>query len=413
MKRMLFAVCILAILILTLTACAGPQGDPGAIGPAGPPGPEGPQGPAGKDGAPGPAGADLSGAEYVGSQVCSGCHAEIYNLHANSGHAHALSKIASGAAPDFPYSQLSDPPQGYTWEDISYVLGGYGWQAIFANKDGFIITDEPGKSGNAEYGNQYNLENKDLEKRAGFVSFSAGEADLKNDCVACHTTGYSPAGNQDDLPGIVGVWKEDGVQCERCHGPGSLHMKNPQGLRMFIERDAEACGECHQVDDSGSLYAKDGFINHTQQYVELAKGKHLTLECSNCHNVHSGAVQLEQAGEPVSKLECKNCHYAQANNHKVAMHKNFACTQCHMPPMVLNAWGDAEKYTADMPTHLFAINPALSSQFSEDGAQVQAQISLDYACKHCHGGGLVMAIEDALLLSTATGYHEPQALPTP
>jgi hypothetical protein len=334
-------------------------------------------------------------------------------MFSKSGHASALSKVVEGKAPEFPFSNLNDPPSGYTWNDISYVLGGYGWQAIFTNKDGYIITDEPGKSGNSEYKNQFNLANEALEQKAGFISFHAGEPELKDDCVKCHTTGYSASGSQDDLAGIVGTWKEDGVKCERCHGPGSLHIKNPQGVRMFIDRASQACGECHKSDDTGQVYAKDSFINHSQQYAEIAKSKHMVLNCTTCHNPHSGVVQLEQADLPTTRTECTNCHYNQANNQKVATHKNFTCTQCHMAPMVLNAWGNAEKFTADMPTHLFGINPFLTSQFSEDGLTSQPQISTDYACKHCHGGGIATVKDDTLLKATAAGYHQPQSAPTP
>lgn len=65
------------ILILSciLAACTGPQGEQGLVGSAGPAGPEGPAGPIGE---PGPVGEpEPSGAEYVGDQLCSGCH---YNL---------------------------------------------------------------------------------------------------------------------------------------------------------------------------------------------------------------------------------------------------------------------------------------------------------------------------------------------
>lgn len=413
MKKILFAASLLALMVLLLAACAGPEGPQGKVGPAGPPGPEGPQGPNGEVGPAGPAGAGISEAEYVGSTVCAGCHSEIAAVHTKSGHAFALRKVADGQTPEYPFSQLGDPPAGYTWADISYILGGYGWQAIFANKDGFIITDEPGKSGNTDYENQYNLANKTLEKSAGFVSFHAGEAELKNDCVACHTTGYSPNGSQDDLTGIVGTWKEDGVQCERCHGPGSIHITNPAVVPMQIDRSSQFCGECHQADPSGQVLAKDSFVNHAQQYAEIAKGKHLVLDCTDCHNPHSGVVQLDQADQATTKLECTNCHYNEQNNQKVAMHKNFSCTQCHMAPLTLNAWGIAENFTADMPSHLFAINPNQTGQFSEDGLTSQPQISLDYACKHCHGGGIATVKEDALLKETAAGYHDrqPQAAP--
>ena len=52
-----------------------------------------------------------------------------------------------------------------------------------------------------------------------------------------------------------------------------------------------------------------------------------------------------------------------------------------------------------------AINPALTSQFSQDGLTSAAQISLDYACKSCHTPGGDTALPDDTLVQMATGYH--------
>lgn len=423
MKRSIFLLSGLLLIMLILAACAGPEGPQGPTGPAGPPGPEGPQGPPGEQGPAGPQGepgADAApgtgGAaapEYVGSQTCIGCHSPIGEVFALSGHAHALSKIVDGQSPQPPYQTFGDPPQGYTWDQISYVIGGYNWQAIFANQDGYIITDEPGASGNAEYGNQFNFANSALGKEAGFVPYRAGEADLKNDCVACHTTGYSSSGSQDDLPGIVGTWKEDGVTCERCHGPGSQHVANPQAVKPVIDRSSDLCAECHKTEDGLKVLAKDGFIIHAQQYSEVFQSKHLVLECSDCHDAHSGVVQLKKQNLALTRTQCANCHYESATYQKVAMHQSFACTSCHMPPLVKSGWSDLEKFTADMATHLFAVDPNQTGQFNADGTESLSQISLDYACKHCHGGGFASVKEDALLKETATGYHQPPAAPAP
>lgn len=421
MKKTLLFISLLLILIFGLAACTGPQGDEGPMGPPGPQGPEGPQGPPGETGPEGPAGAageagaagaGSGAADYVGAQTCSGCHPDVYETFSKTGHAFALSKVSEGAAPQFPFSQLGDPPEGYSWSDISYVLGGYGWQAIFVNSEGYVITDAPGSSGNSEFLNQFNLANATLAKDAGFVSFMSGE-EVKTDCVACHTTGYSASGSQDDLAGMVGTWKEAGVQCERCHGPGSLHAGNPQAVNMIIDRSSQACGECHQIDDTRQVYANGTFIKHSQQYAEMSLSKHLVLECSDCHDPHSGVVQLKQANEAVTKLECKNCHYNAANYQKVAMHLGFACTQCHMTPIVQSGWADADKLTADMPTHLFSINPFQAGQFSSDGTTSLPQISVDYACKHCHNGSFATVKDDDLLKATARGYHEPAVETTP
>ena len=125
-------------ILLLLSACAAEPGPAGPVGPAGPPGPLGPVGPAGDD-----ATANL---EYVGAEKCGSCHEDEYNRHALSGHAHGLTKIEAGASPVFPYQDetgaLSDPPEGYTWDDISFVNGGFGWQALFVDQRGYIITGD-------------------------------------------------------------------------------------------------------------------------------------------------------------------------------------------------------------------------------------------------------------------------------
>jgi hypothetical protein len=397
----------LVLLFGLLAACSGSEGPVGPVGPAGAPGPEGPQGPDGKEGPPGPAGEGISGAEYVGSQTCAGCHQATFDIFIKSGHAWALNKVTDGKSPDYPFSQLKMPSEGYSWTDITYVNGGYHWKALFLDKEGYIVTDAPGSSGNTDYQNQWNFANEELDKNAGWVSFAAGTPKMPFDCGSCHTTGYNPNGNQDDLPGIVGTWAADGVQCEACHGPGSLHIKNPKGVALEIVRDAEACGQCHQRSPVESINARDGFFEHNQQYNELFQSKHLSLKCSDCHNPHSGVVQLQEAKKPTTRTNCDNCHFKEAQNQKVQMHQ-FKCISCHMPKIGQSAWSDAEKFQADIRTHVQAIDPSLTNQFSEDGLVAISQINLNFACKHCHGSGFSSPKDDAVLLEAAQGYHEPQ-----
>ena len=95
---------------------------------------------------------------------------------------------------------------------------------------------------------------------------------------------------------------------------------------------------------------------------------------------------------------------------------NLPCIECHMPRVVKTAWGDAEKFTGDIRTHLMAIDPYQISQFNEDGTVALSQIGLDYACRHCHGAGMATAKTDEELIAAATGYHDrpaPTLEPTP
>jgi hypothetical protein len=410
---------LLVFISLLLAACAGEPGPAGLAGPPGPPGPvgpTGPQGPAGPPGLPGQAaeaGAAIVGAEYVGSLTCSACHSDVYEVFMLSGHAWKLNPVVDGQPPDFPFTEIPELPEGYTWDDILYVIGGYNWKARFVNLEGFIITNPPGEIGDSEYLNQYNFANPIVGADAGWVTYNSGVENKPYDCGGCHTTGYSPRGNQDGLPGLIGTWAAPGVQCEACHGPGSLHAQNPMGVALKIDRDPEMCGKCHRRDDVTEVDASGGFIQHHEQYEELFQSKHLTLNCITCHNPHEGVIQLRQAGEKTVRTTCENCHFKQAQVQNVTFHvsMNIECITCHMPRVTRTAWGDAEKFTGDIRTHIMAIDPTQIAQFNEDGSLALSQIGLDFACRQCHGGGIASAKTDEELIARATGYHTAEAQP--
>jgi len=344
------------------------------------------------------------GAEYVGSDTCGTCHKDNYEAFAKSGHPFKLNKVVDGVPPTYPFTAVTELPEGYTWDDITYVIGGYNWKARFIDKDGYIIT---GKDANAT--TQYSFANPIVGKEAGWVGYHAGEANKPYDCGPCHTTGYNPEGHQDDLPGLIGTWAEPGIGCERCHGPGSQHVANPRGVSLKVERDGALCGECHRRGSVEQVNASGGFIRHHEQYEELFQSKHITIDCVACHDPHTGVIQLRQADDqPTTRTQCKNCHFEEAKYQNSQVHGpvGVTCIDCHMPRIVKSAWGDAAKFTGDIRTHIMAIDPDQVGQFSEDGKVALSQISLDFACRGCHvEGGKASVKTDEELRARATGYH--------
>jgi hypothetical protein len=313
-----------------------------------------------------------------------------------------------GQPPDYPFTNVPEPPEGYTWDDILYVIGGYNWKARFVNKEGYIITDAPGESGNTEYVSQYNFANPAVGNDPGWATYHAGEENKPYDCGTCHTTGYNPQGNQDDLPGLIGTWSEPGIWCEECHGPGSLHAQNPYGVKPVVDRDPEQCGKCHLRGAIESVNASGGFIRHHEQYEELFQSKHVALNCVTCHDPHQGVVQLRQANVQTVRTTCENCHFQQAKYQSNEKHLALGveCIACHSPRIVKSAVGDAAKFTGDIRTHLVAIDPFQVGQFTEDGSAALSQISLDFACRHCHVPDTALAVDDEVLINAAVGYHE-------
>lgn len=405
---------VLALILglgLLIVACAGPQGE---LGPEGPPGPPGPQGPAGP-----PGGAFSDPPDYVGSEACAQCHADLYDTFMQSGHPYKLVKVVDGQPPEYPFSAVPDPPEGYTWDDILYVIGGYAWKARFVDKNGYIITGD-----NADATTQYNLANDELGKDAGWVGYHAGEAELPYDCGACHTTGYSdypPDSHQDDLPGLVGTWALDGVQCEACHGPASLHVENPgnQFLRPEVTRDSELCGRCHVRGDVSQIDAAGGFVQHHEQYEEIYQSKHRALECVDCHNPHATTAYRDEAEVSGVRVECGSCHWAQQQFQSSRHPFKPQCETCHMAQIGKSAWADETRPQGDIPAHLFSINPFASEQFYQEGDKAfsYSYISLPFACGSCHyEGGVGGAKTMDELQAVAVGYHDrpaPTPAPTP
>jgi hypothetical protein len=87
----------------------------------------------------------------------------------------------------------------------------------------------------------------------------------------------------------------------------------------------------------------------------------------------------------------------------------ISCIQCHMPRIIQSAWGIPDQFAGDIRTHVVAIDPDQVNQFSEDGTVAYPQISLDFACRHCHINGTSLALDDATLVNAARDYHSPPA----
>ena len=400
MKRWLI---IAMAAMLLLAACTGSDGPAGPAGADGAPGAAGPVGPAGPAGADGDSAAGVFAAEYVGMATCAGCHSEIAEKVALSGHPYKLNKVVDGQPPEYPFTELVDVPEGYTWDDISYVIGGYNWKARFIDHDGYIITGDENAT------TQYNFPNEDIGLGDNWVGYHAGETEKPYDCGPCHTTGYSPEGNQDGLPGMIGTWAEDGITCEECHGPGSLHAQAPMGVAMKIDRTAAACGDCHRRGTVEAINASGGFIKHHEQYEEFFQSKHRALDCVACHDPHGGVIAGRQNDTATVRVQCDSCHFEKAEEQKSQiMSQVVDCIECHMPRLVKSAVGDAEAFTGDIRTHMWAIDPNAVSQFTEDGSEAISQISLDFACKWCHrDGGSASVKTDQELIDTANDYHTP------
>lgn len=302
---------------------------------------------------------------YVGSAACATCHSGKFESFSKTGHNFKIQKINAGAQPSFPYipestitgaiDLLADStpnndlgvPRSY--DDVSYVVGGYFWKMRWMDKNGYIVT---GKKV------QYNIHNSKGELNIPdnhpidpdvMANYKDTEFNVNYSCGNCHTTGWmrttDVAGGdnrnpnrQDNLLGMNGTFAEQGIQCESCHGAGSFHVKAPSKNNItkiavarttaeFLADDlaygkAVTCGECHTRDGEkdyptfvspynvtfpagskvgGRIIAKGGLAQHHQTADEMLGvvpedhglykagdeiGPKVSMACTTCHDSH-------------------------------------------------------------------------------------------------------------------------------
>jgi len=364
------------------------------------------------------------GADFVGSSACVECHAEIGAWHQLHGHAHQLTPIL-GSAPSFPAQAqragVPEPPVGFAWTDISWMVGGYTKKARFIDRDGFLLT-----SGGTGVDSQWNLSFPSNGSEAGFAPFESERMEplpYDESCFRCHTTGAQPFNPaeprfQEGRPGLQGTWAEAGIQCESCHGPGSHHFGS-EGAEVVIDRSAifvdpngaNSCNDCHNRRAgaaAGVIRAADSFIEAEQQYAELmASGGHAEFACTFCHDPHHSVVYDRPNA---IRNECTACHAEQ----NMALHAGFefrrgdyvetlSCESCHMPFATRSATSATPDVVGDIGrmgdtrTHIFRVETDedkldFASMFAENGAAVRqdaqgrAAVTVDFVCLRCHNG---------------------------
>jgi hypothetical protein len=308
----------------------------------------------------------IAEAQYIGSNACRPCHQEIWDATSQSGHAHVLTPVVRDTVPGPPLVLPTSPPPGNTWHNIKFVIGGWGWRARFAGRDGNLVKGQAA---------QYNLPTEQYPTAESVDDITESITPYNYACFRCHTTGAQQSSN---------TFAEPGVRCEACHGPGSLHAAAPTRSSMVVDNSAELCGRCHSRANGGSPASlpMHDFLPNNDQYGELRSGPHADFKCVDCHMEHSG-VRRGQAGG-IART-CKSCH-----EHILVSHfGDLDCITCHMPYATKSA-RSRDKYVADVRTHIFKIEvpgdltgtPGDAGSTNDDSG-----VALAYVCYQCHSDG--------------------------
>lgn len=198
---------------------------------------------------------------------------------------------------------------------------------------------------------------------------------ISYECMSCHN-GYPSNAQTVNLQAsdtvFTGLELPEGIDCQRCHGPGSAHVKaatsggpkeairksivNP--ARLSRDRQMDVCLQCHlqttslRSPDSVRRYTRAPFAYHPGEVLEnyivhfdfpgqdtfeidhaayrLSKSmcfERSQMTCTTCHDPHQ-QVRGPQAIEHYESV-CRGCHNG-SHPVSVAM-QGKSCLDCHMP----------------------------------------------------------------------------------
>ena len=368
---------------------------------------------------------------YVNPKTCALCHAAVGEHYKHTGMARAFYKPTAESFPD-PKPYFHRPSR--TWYQIVSKAGAYYqkvWQVGYTGKEESVQEwkiDYVMGSGNHVRSYLHKSIRNTLNElplawyseKGGFWALNPGfdNADssvarkIGYECMFCHNAYPSiPAGHDDvGAEAVFTMPLPEGIDCQRCHGPGGNHVRaaqaskvNLEDLRKAIvnparlspERKMEVCMQCHLETTSvplpnlirrydrapysyrpgEPLSAFEFFYDHApgrgkddkfeivnsvyrlrkSQCFLQSKG---ALSCLTCHDPHDIPHGPEATDH--YNAACRQCHsVVQAANHPQA----GSCIGCHMPKRRTE---DVEH--AVMTDHLIQRRPGknLLAEFSEE-----------------------------------------------
>lgn len=375
---------------------------------------------------------DRSG--YVGNEACARCHAAIYESYQRTAMAHASGRAIDGLTPaefthkesgvhyriygeagrawlsfdrpsfDRPSSDRPsvDPPRDSEVQgkrELLYFIGsGRRGRTYLFETDGFLFESPV---------NWYT--NKQMWDMAPAYQ-SAREIPLNlpaySSCLHCHVSGMQPPlrGTENRYPDPP--FTQNGVSCERCHGPGAAHAEeratvngatvnaaivNP--AKLAPGRRDEVCMQCHlegkvaieraghhvyeyRPGDTLSDYIRYFVLVGSQrssaalslgavsQVEALAQSQCKkksgdAMSCTSCHDPHQSPSSTDRVG--YYRTKCLACHGAALASKHHPEHPD--CIACHMPASL-----SADVAHTQVTDHRIPRRPQVSPQFLQDQA---------------------------------------------
>ncbi|GCD78233.1 hypothetical protein JCM31826_17150 [Thermaurantimonas aggregans] len=330
---------------------------------------------------------------YVGIETCKNCHYDIYStfIHTGMGSSFGLADTHKSAIPA-AVNAFFDAYSGYWYKpyfdkehlkllefrlkgsdtiyhkttEISYIIGsGHHTNSHIINCNGYLFQ--------APF--TFYTQSGKLDLPPGFEEGhnSRYSRPIGLECMSCHNampTGFVK-GSENKFEQVP-----MGIDCERCHGPGSGHVAkilsgnitdtsklpdysivNPK--RLPVKLRFELCQRCHLQGNAVLAEGKSFFdfrpgmmlrevmdvylprYEDDEHFIMASHADRLSqskcfiksknkMDCTTCHNPH---VSSRKLGDKYFNEKCQSCHTStdcsEKSPHRQAADDN--CVSCHMP----------------------------------------------------------------------------------
>jgi len=329
-----------------------------------------------------PAARAAAGNAYVDPAVCGQCHAGKARTYRQTGMGRSFYRLtAETAVEDFKSGLPFYHPASDTWFNMLVRGGKYlqrRWQIGFDGRETNVEEKQIDfVLGSGNHARTYlHLTSRGVlqqlplgwySEKGGYWGMNPGydRADYQGstraihyECMFCHNA-YPRIPEGHEEPAAEAQYLEpipQGIDCQRCHGPGQQHVEAAQRkdattqqiraaivnpARLSPEREMEVCLQCHLETTSRLLpHSLQRFNRGPFSYIpgqpladfrlsfDMAPGKNEDFQVDHAgYRLRESACFLKSAG----KLRCTTCHdpHAIPRGESATVHYNAACQDCH------------------------------------------------------------------------------------
>ena len=321
--------------------------------------------------------------KYVGKEQCRMCHAEIYDSYVKTGMGKSLHYATSehSAMVDSKMPIIHDSHKNLSYapffkNDSLYIME---YRLKGDDTTHLLIRKVDYKIGSGHHTNSHLFEINGYLHQIPYTYYTQDQiADLPPgfergqnsrfsreiglECMSCHNAHANHESESSNRYSSI----PQGIDCERCHGPGEVHVKrklageiidtskyidysivNPGKLSVDLQFDV--CQRCHLQGTSILAQGKsfesfrpgmhldhvmdtylpkydddNSFImaSHADRLQQSACFKNSDMTCVSCHNPHTSVSALET---DYFDNKCMQCHQVCDDE------QTRDCSSCHMP----------------------------------------------------------------------------------